>query len=445
MLSATDNELLTRTGPSTPMGTFFRRFWLPVLLARELPEPDGPPVRVRILSEDLVAFRATDGRVGLIDPRCSHRGADLFLGRNEDCGLRCVYHGWKFDVDGACVDAPTVAQGDQNERFLQRAAITAYPARQWGDLIWAYLGPPELEPPLPHFEFALLDATQRHVDKKYQDANWAQLCEGGIDTAHFSFLHMPVDVDRAVIATGAGGAGTDAVRWMKGDPQPRYSVRESEGGLVLGGCRRADGDDAYWRIAQFLLPCHGFAPSTLVGRTYTGQTWVPIDDERCWVFCYSWNPDRALEDSERGFHPGVPSVYSEVDEKFIPLRNRSNDYLIDRGRQKHSTFSGIEGISEQDSAAQESQGRIADRSRELLGPTDLGVVRFRRLLLGAARALQDGHEPAAASRPSAYHVRSGAIVTAAAKPFEDVLLERFASLDGAVPSPPADRAVAAVD
>jgi len=431
MLSVEENETLTRTGPGTPMGELFRRFWTPVLLARELPGPDCPPVRVKIMGEELLAFRNSEGRVGLVEPRCAHRGADLFLGRVEDRGLRCVYHGWLFGTDGSCLEAPTVPPGDVNERFRARASIRSYPAREWGELVWGYLGPAEHMPQLPAMEFALVASEQRHVDKKRQESNWAQLCEGGLDTAHFSFLHMPVDIDRTDIGTGAGGAGPQHTRWMKNDPRPRFFVKEHEVGLALGGTRQADGDDSYWRIAQFLMPNHGLAPSTLEGRTYTGQTWVPIDDVTTWVFCYSWNPERPLEPGERGYRTGVPSIYSEVDEHYVPVRNRRNGYRLDRRVQKHETFTGIEGVSEQDAAIQESQGLIADRTRELLGPTDLGIVRFRQMLLKAAKALRAGEEPAAAARPRAYRMRSGAIVIDSERSFDEVLAARFGSPTGA--------------
>ncbi len=434
MLSAEENERLTRTGAGTPMGDLFRRFWTPVLLSEELPGPDCPPVRVTVMGQSLVAFRDSRGDVGLVDPRCPHRGADMFLGRNEDCGLRCVYHGWKFDTSGACVDAPTIGTAEETERFRAGAGITAYPAQDWGEMVWAYLGPPEHQPPLPVMEFATVPDDHRFVTKKLQEANWAQLCEGGIDTAHFSFVHMPVDVDSLDIGTGVGGAGPQHTRWMKNDPRPRFTVKEHPAGLVMGGDRRTEGPERYWRIAQFLVPNHGLAPSAMIGKTYTGQTWVPIDDVTTWVYCYSWNPDRPLTDDERGYVAGIPSIYSETDEHYVPIRNRSNGYMLDRDVQRTQTFSGIEGVSEQDAAVQESQGLIADRTTERLGPTDLGIVRFRRLLLDAAAELADGIEPAAASVPEAYRVRSGAIVIDGALDFDDVLLARFGTPNGEVPS-----------
>ncbi len=428
MLSAADNETLTRTGPGTPMGTLFRRFWVPVLLAREIPEPDCPPVRVTVLGEELLAFRDTGDRIGLVEARCPHRGADLFFGRNEECGIRCAYHGWKFDVAGQCVEIPTLTR---DEGLLSRVGLTAYPAREWGDVIWAYMGPPELQPELPEMDFALVPPSHRFVSKKLQECNWAQACEGALDTAHFSFLHTPVTVPE-VSASRQRHPMANAVRWMKQDPRPVFNVVEHDAGLLLAASRRADGDEVYWRVTQFLMPNHSLAPGAARGDSVFGQTWVPIDDRSCWVYVYSWNPERPLSEKENRFIPGVPSVHAEVDDRWVPIRNRSNDYLIDRVAQKTRSFTGIEGLSEQDAAIQDSQGFIADRTREHLGPTDLGIVRFRRLILDAAYALRDGIEPRAAAVPGAYRVRSGGALAPGTRPVAEVLTERFGNEIGLV-------------
>jgi phthalate 4,5-dioxygenase len=430
MLSAEDNEMLTRTGAGTPMGELFRRFWVPVLLSRELPERDGPPVRARVMGEDLLAFRDSDDRIGLVDPRCPHRGANLFFGRNEERGIRCVYHGWKFDVCGNCVEIPTMAR---DEGTRSRVHITAYPTREWGDLVWAYMGPPQHQPEIPEMDFALVPPSHRFVTKKLQQCNWAQACEGALDTAHFSFLHIPLSAPE-VTPSRQRHPMAEATRWMMEDPRPVFHVVEHDAGLLLAASRRADGEDLYWRITQFLMPNHSLAPGSAPGESIFGQAWVPIDDQSCWVYVYSWNPQRPLREKESRFIPGVPSVHAEVDENWVPIRNRGNDYLIDRFAQKTKSFTGIEGISEQDAAIQDSQGLIADRTREHLGPTDLGVVRFRRLILEAARALHNGIEPAAAAAPHAYRVRSGGTVAPAVMPVTEALRERFGNEFGLVES-----------
>lgn len=435
MLNAADNELLTRTGAGTPMGEYFRRFWMPVLLSWQLPEPDCPPVRLTVMGEALLAFRDTEGRVGLIEPRCPHRGADLFFGRNEKCGIRCSYHGWKFNTAGECVDAPTIALDHRYDMIRSRIRVRAYPVREWGDLVWAYMGPEDGPlPELPMMEFALVPTAHRFVSKKYQECNWAQAVEGGLDTAHFSFLHMPVatsdDEFRAQAARATKGfsaktMSADHIRWMRNDSRPRFTIAKHDVGLVLGGSRVADNGELYWRVSQFLLPSHCYTPSASKGEVYHGQTMVPVNDHACWIYVYSWNPDRPLTAAEiEGFKKGG-AVYSEVDADFMPVRNRGNDYNIDRAVQKTENYTGIQGLSEQDAAIQDSQGLIADRTREILGPTDAGVVQFRLLMLEAAGDLKRGMLPAAARNPAAYRVRGGAAIAPASQTFREIMMTRF--------------------
>jgi phthalate 4,5-dioxygenase oxygenase subunit len=427
MLSEADNILLTRTGPGTPMGELFRHFWQPVLLSAELPEPDGAPVRITILGEDLRAYRATDGTVGLVSPRCPHRGADLFFGRNEEGGIRCAYHGWKFASDGRCLAMPTMDPGPMRERAEQNIRLLTYPTREAGGVVWAYLGPREHMPELPELEFLTLPASHVFVSKKLQQCNWAQACEGGLDTAHFSFLHMAVsdaaDVTRKLMSKVS--STPDTVRWMRDDGAPRFTIAEHPAGLVLGAARRGDPGQNYWRISQFLMPNHGLAPNAFPGENYHGQCWVPIDDRSCWIHCYTWNPDRPLTEAERARFSAGSGVHAEVDARYVPIRRRENDYLIDRAKQKIETYTGIEGVSEQDACIQDSQGLIADRTIEHLGPTDMGVIRFRRLILEAVRALQAGQAPRAAACSEAYRVRSGGAIAPADVPLAQVMRARF--------------------
>lgn len=433
MLNDADNKLLARTGPGTPMGDLFRRFWTPVLLSQELPEPDCPPVRLRVMGEDLLAFRDSSGRVGLVDPRCTHRGADLFWGRNEKNGLRCAYHGWKFDVEGKCVDRPSMPQGTAIPSTVH---LQAYPVEERGDFVWAYLGPPETKPPFPDLEFTQLAPQHRFVSKKLQECNWAQACEGGLDTAHFSFLHMSVaesdEVFMQTMSRADASQQQDRVRWMRDDGAPRFTVIPHDAGLAIGGARDADPGNTYWRISQFLMPNHGFTPNAFPGESYHGQTWVPIDDHSCWIYCYTWNPERPITEQERAKYRAGFAVHAEVGPDWVPLRNRANNYLVDRVEQKHRSFTGITGVSEQDACIQDSQGYIADRTREHLGPTDVGVVKFRQLVLGAAKALMNGTPPLAASRPQAYAVRCGGAVTPTSRTMAEVMTERFGSPSGHV-------------
>jgi phthalate 4,5-dioxygenase oxygenase subunit len=428
MLAAADNDLLTRTGAETPMGQFFRRFWQPFALSREVGEPDSPPIRVRLMGEDLVAFRDSLGRVGLLDPRCPHRGANLFYGRNEECGLRCVYHGWKFDVTGRALELPNVPP---DSRYHRTIAVKAYPTREFGEIVWAYLGPPGRLPEIPRLEFGLLPPEQRFVTKKLQQCNWAQAVEGALDTCHFSFLHMPAP-GVASDQNPAAAADEKRLRWIRNDPMPRFSIVDHAVGFVVGGARKADGDDLYWRTTQFMLPSHATTPSTLPGETYYGYTFVPIGDESCWIYTYAWNPERPLSAAERVKFSAGHSVIAEVGPDYVPLRNRDNDYRIDRGDQKHRSFTGVRGVAEQDAMIQESQGAIADRTREHLTPTDAAIVHFRRVLLAGAKALAAGREPEAPWRDAAYRLRSGSWVAPAGVPFETVMKQRFGDPIGAV-------------
>lgn len=431
MLSAADNDLLTRTGADTPMGQFFRRFWQPAALSRELPGPDCTPLRVTLLGEKMVAFRDTNGKVGLVDSVCPHRGADLYFGRNEECGLRCVFHGWKFDVNGKAVDLPNVSP---ESNYHGKISIKAYPTQEYGGIVWAYMGPiPEdgRIPEVPQLEFGSLPEDSRYVTKKLQLCNWAQALEGAIDTSHFSFLHMPAP---SVPSNENPDAPADERRlaWIRRDPIPVFSILEHDVGFVVGGARRADGTDTYWRTAQFALPSHSTTPSTLPGENYFGYTFVPIDDQTCWIYTYVWNPERPLTAPERKQLQEGYGVVAQVDENYIPVRNINNQYLLDREDQKNRTYTGVKGVAEQDAMVQESQGPIVDRTREHLTATDAAIVRFRRVMIAGVRSLTDGVEPKAPWRHEAYKLRSGSWVAAEGTPFEAIMQERFGNPYGRV-------------
>ena len=428
-MNRTDNELLTRSGMGSPMGELLRRFWMPALLSEELPERDGPPKKIKIMGEDLLAFRTSDGKVGIVEPHCPHRGANLYFGRNEQCGLRCAFHGWKFDVEGNCVDLPTSPPESDYKGTIK---LLAYPTREWADMIWVYMGPRELMPELPQLELGLIPASHRYVTKKWQDCNWVQSLEGAIDTSHFSFLHTVLAKDEATARAALAKAAIadqskpdHRIRWVQNDPRPKFSVLGHEVGLVIGGARKTNSADLYWRIAQFLMPNHAFTPTAFPGEIYYGQSWVPVDDVSCWIYTYSWHPDRPFTNAERAKFGGGFNVHAEVDDQYMPLRNLRNDYLIDRKAQRAESFTGIVGVSEQDGAIQDSQGPIQDRTREHLGPTDIGIVEFRKLLMGAARGLSIGQEPKAVQAPARYAVRAGGWVAASDRDLAAVMKEQF--------------------
>lgn len=423
MLTAADNETLTRTGRDRPMGQYFRRFWQPVALSEEVAEPDGPPVRVDILGDNYVAFRDSDGKLGLLDAHCPHRGASLFFGRNEDCGLRCVYHGWKFAVDGTAVELPNVPAGAPMHKTMTTGA---YPTVERGGFVWAYLGPRAVGdiPSPPELEFTTVGPEHRYVTKQLTECNWAQVMEGDLDTSHFSFLHMPAP---SVPANENPDAPADVRRltMIRNDPMPNFNIKEHEVGFIVGGARDADDDQRYWRITQFMLPSHGTGPSTMPGETYLGFTIVPITDEACWMFTYAWNPERPLADDERARLAAGHAVFAALDDDYRPLANRSNDFLIDRDDQRHRTYTGVKGLAEQDAMIQQSQGYIVDRTGENLTRTDAAIVRFRRRLIDGAKALADGEEPEAPWHHAEFCTRPGSWFARSDIDFDGVLVERF--------------------
>jgi hypothetical protein len=285
---------------------------------------------------------------------------------------------------------------------------------------------------LPELEFALVPASQRYVTKRLQQCNWAQSMEGALDTAHFSFLHMPAP---KVVSNDSANVAADErrMRWLRKDPMPQFTLIEHDVGFAIGGSRRADHGELYWRATQFMLPAHSVTPSAMPGETFYGYTWVPIDDESCWIYVYAWHPERALGDEERArYAKGGYGQFAELGPGYVPLRNRANDYLIDREDQKLRSFTGVRGVAEQDAMAQDSQGPIVDRTREHLTPTDVAIVRFRRLMLEEARALEKGTEPAAAQRPASYRLRAGGALASAELSFAEVMRERFGTTTGRV-------------
>jgi phthalate 4,5-dioxygenase len=381
MLKREENELITRVGPGTPMGSTLRRYWMPALLAWELPEPDCPPVRVRLLGEDLVAFRDTEGRIGLLEEYCPHRRVSLFLGRNEECGLRCVYHGWKFDVDGRCVD---MMNEPPELNFKNKVRAIAYPTVEVGGIIWAYMGPPELQPPLPNFAWTQVPETHRHVTKVIQECNWLQALEGGIDTSHAQILHRDFTPTIGPTSRGARGGA------------PTVEVDMTNYGYRYAGIYPRPGEVAFIRAYHFVMPFHQLRPSTTDrgNPSVAGHIWVPMDDDN--TMAYNWEystTDEPLNEEDR-LERRLGNGPLDVDQTtFRSKRNRENNYLLDRQAQKTKSFTGIECVNTQDRAVQESMGHIVDRSREHLGPADKAIIQARRLLLQAVKTVQEGGTP----------------------------------------------------
>lgn len=425
MLSKQDNEILTRVGPGTPMGNLLRRFWIPALLEEEIMEPDGAPVKLRLLGENLIAFRNTVGKVGIVEAYCAHRRAPLFLGRNEENGIRCVYHGWKFDVDGQCVDLPTAGDDGAHKEKIK---ITAYPTAEHGGLIWVYMGPRDVMPNLPDLEWTRLPKMQRTSTKRLQRSNWAQVVEGGIDSAHVSFLHRSKPEEPSINARPNKGDKTviqESIpdKYLMMDGKPVFDVKEVDHGLMISARRNAEAGHYYWRINQFLLPFYTIIPPHLSNMfkdsshaSYYGHVYVPIDDENTWNWSFTASPHAEYSQEEWSFQGGKAGFWGPVDDNYLPLFNDANDYLINRDKQRTDNFTGIDGIPNQDAAVQEGMGPIVDRTKEHLVTSDRGVMQFRRLMLRLAKNLMDGEEPKAAADSEIFNVRSVTCVLPASVP-----------------------------
>jgi len=411
MLKKEQNDYLCQTGPGTPMGDMFRCYWIPALLAEELPEDDCPPVRVKLLGERLLAVRDSDGRYGLIDEFCAHRCVSLWFGRVEDKGIRCPYHGWKYDVTGQCVDVPSepVESG-----YAEKIKLTSYPLIKVGHVLWTYMGPPEKQPPEPQWEFCRVPDEQSYVSKRLQESNWLQAMEGGIDSSHVSWLHRG-DLANDPLFKGAAGN-----KYNLQDLAPVFEVVEHDGGLLIGARRNAEDDQYYWRITPWVMPCYTGVPPR-GDHPMHGHFWIPIDDESCWAWSYDYHPTRALTGEEvdamkdgKGIHvKTLPGTY-------IPVANKTNDYLMDRAGQKAGkTFSGVEGIGMQDASLQESMGPVVDRTKENLVGCDNGIIMARHRLLRAARALAEKGTVPPGVDPAHHRVRQAALLLKRNVPYKD--------------------------
>ena len=424
MLSKQDNETLCRVGPGTPMGNLMRQYWIPALISSELAAPDYPPLRLRLLGENLIAFRVTSGAAGIVADACPHRGASLFFGRNEEDGLRCVYHGWKFDVSGACVDMPSEPA---ESNFKAKVRASAYPCIERNGIIWTYMGPRPAPPPLPEIEANL--AAESGVMKTLRECNWMQALEGDIDTSHLGFLHLG-----AVTPEQSTPGSFDY--YNVADRSPRYDVIDTPFGTSYGAYRPAEPDTTYWRVANFLFPFYTMIPTGTLGVLISTRAWVPLDDEHVmyWGISARRNQPQAPTQGATntptgrplnavGRATGRPANAAGRASGFLPdttawlgrfrlVQNRENDYLIDREAQrKRESYTGIAGIPQQDQAVTESMGRVYDRSHEHLGTSDAMIIRTRRRLIRAAEALQDsGETPPAVDAPEVYRTRSGSVI-----------------------------------
>ena len=399
MLTHEENDLLCRVEGSAPMGQLMRRHWVPACLSEEVAEPDGAPLKVRLLGEDLVVFRDTDGRLGVLDEHCPHRRASLALGRNEECGLRCLYHGWKVDVDGNVLE---MASEPAESGLVQKVKHKAYPVHEAGGFVWTYMGPPGEMPAFEPPAFAPMPEAKVSIVKIHVAANWAQILEGQIDSAHSSSLHssdmVPARVDRA--------KATEST-WLRPstDKAPRLQAQQTSYGFRYAAIRRPIANAAthdYVRITVYIAPFTALIPPNNAYNVAT--VLAPTDDTNTVFYFIAWSErDGIDQEAWRKFNGAQPGIDLHAD--FTNLRTRTNNYLQDRQAMKLGNFTGIHGIPNQDIAMWETMGPIADRTRERLGASDLAVVEFRRIMVEAAKQIRDGGPALGTTQPHIPHTR----------------------------------------
>ena len=399
MTTATENELLTRVGPGTPMGELMRQYWIPAGLSSEL-KRDGDPLRLMLLGEKLVAFRDSDGRVGVFDHRCPHRRASLFFGRNEQGGIRCVYHGWKFDADGRCTDMMNVPNAAQVQHKVR---ARAYRTAERNGMFWVYMGEAAEPPALPDFECGRVPDGELDVRFTLRECNWLQVLEGELDTSHVGIMHF-------------GGVSPERLKldpmqqYLVANKTPEYVIEQTDYGHVYAAHRPAEGDRLYWRIGHYMLPFWTMPPINHLTTNVLTRACIPLDDTHTLtlaLFKKGAYPKSRMKAQEgiAGASQNFPYLPDSTDwlGRFRLRANSTNDYEIDRELQRTGSFTGIDGIQLQDQAIQESMGGIVDRENEYLAVSDIMITRVRRQLMEAATAFRDSKAlPHSATHPEAY-------------------------------------------
>jgi phthalate 4,5-dioxygenase len=418
MTSQTENELLTGVGPGTAMGSLMRQYWIPACLSSEI-TPDGDPLRLMLLGERLIAFRDTAGRIGVMDHRCPHRCASLFFGRNEEGGIRCVYHGWKFDTAGNCLEMPNLPAGQD---FRHKVKAKAYAVAERGGLIYVYMGEREAAPPLPALEAMLCPPDETDLSARLRECNWLQALEGDIDTSHFSFLHTGKvaleDVDPDHLE-----------RFQLIDRAPEYHVTTTDWGTMYAAYRPAQPGHTYYRFAHFAMPFWTLFPNGPLTDNIIAQAWVPMDDTHTMTFSFSWRRRTPVLGLLKSGEPipyldrataALPNT-SDWFGRWRPIANQTNDYQMDRDAQRTVSYTGIAEVFAQDSAMTESMGEISDRTLEHLAPSDRMITLTRRRLIDAARALRDhGTVPPLVDNPQiSSSARSGDLIAPVDQPWLD--------------------------
>jgi len=407
-MAASESEDLTRVGPGTVMGDFMRQYWIPAAISSEL-KADGAPMRLMLLGEQLIAFRDSSGRVGIMDHRCPHRCASLFIGRNEEDGIRCVYHGWKFDVEGNCLDMPSVPAPQE---FKSKVKAKAYKALERHGLIWAYMGPRVEAPPFPGLEILGVPESDVTMWFAQRECNWMQALEGDIDTSHLGFLHVGhIKADDVPSDHPLRGTVTNRA--------PEMRVTETPWGTTYGAYRPADNGQTYWRIANFLFPFWTQQPQGEIANNVHARAWVPLDDTHTMFIHIGWNgwvraSNFPLKGGKALTGYGMQTEYLPNTTDWLGrwrlTANPSNDWLIDREAQRNGiAYSGISNVHSQDQTVTESMGPITDHSFEHLAPTDQMIARTRRQIVRTARAFKEtGATPPGVDDPELYlQARSG--------------------------------------
>jgi len=388
MLTQDENELLTRTGPGTAMGEYLRDRWTPAVRAALL-EADGAPARVRLYGKNYVAFRATDGRVGFLDEECPHRRVSLAIARNEDNALRCLFHGWKIEVSGRLVEAPSEPP-ERQDAFCAAIRINRYPVREAGGLIWVYLGTRASPPPFAEFEFTRLPESHVDIRRAVVHCNWLQGFEGTLDTVHAGILHVGWIGDPAKRWQGAQGAELHVL--SRKVPSATIEFAERGYGFREGALRALPDGSVYVRIRDVALPYYSFIP-TPGGAPCFVTIVVPIDDETHMQWYIIYDPAKPIPDAAR--ERLMAGSSGDRDDFASDLGGWDNRWNQDRGLMKQGHWTGIaRSLPLEDFAVQEAMGPIADRSGEQLGSSDVTIVRTRRLLLDAARRHRAGETPA---------------------------------------------------
>ncbi|WP_124082145.1 aromatic ring-hydroxylating dioxygenase subunit alpha [Pigmentiphaga humi] len=386
MMSPEQNERITRVGPGTPAGTLLRQYWQPVALVDEL-EAERPIRPVKLMGQDFILFRDEQGRYGFMDRDCPHRGADLAFGRLEDGGVRCLFHGWLFDVEGACLETPAEPEGS---KLAQRVRQKSYPVVEKSGVLFAYIG--EGEPPaFPHFDCFVAPSEYTFAFKGYLDCNWLQALEVGIDPAHASYLHRFFEDGDTEASYGKQfrGASADSslpiTKVLREYDRPEIKVDPADYGLRLTALRRVDGDNTHVRVTNLVFPQAFIIPMS--SEMTIAQWHVPTDDGGCYWYAIFTSFGQPV--NKQQMRAQRLELYELPD--YMPRVGRFNNYGYDAREQATQTYTGMgHDINVHDQWAVESQGRIQDRTREHLGSTDKGIVAYRRLLLDAIDHAEKG-------------------------------------------------------